>query len=83
MTMIEPFLFAGIGQEFDAKNSVTIMGGASSVRVTDKPVRTFGIGSLGFNMFGDNGFSGSIRIDGFVGSHMKSVSFWAGLRFAT
>jgi outer membrane autotransporter protein len=83
MVRWQPFVFAGVGQEFDAKNSVTMTSGGSSVLIADKPFRTFGIGSLGFNVLGQNGLSGFVKADGLYASHTKSFALWAGLRFAS
>jgi hypothetical protein len=82
MIKFQPFLFAGVGQEFDAKNSVTMISG-SRISMTDKPIRTFGIGSIGANFLGENGLSGFVKVDGLFASHAKSFAFWAGLRFAS
>jgi outer membrane autotransporter protein len=80
-TNFQPFIFAGVGNEFDAKNSVTMASGGSSVSIADKPIRSFGIASVGLNAFGEGGLSGFVKADGLFASHTNSFAFWAGLRF--
>jgi outer membrane autotransporter protein len=81
MTRFQPFVFAGIGNEFDAKNEVTMTSGGNAVSFTDKPIHTFGVASAGLNIFGDSGVSGFVKADGLFASHVKSYALWAGLRF--
>jgi outer membrane autotransporter protein len=78
---VEPFVFAGIGQEFDGQNSVTMISAGTQVEIKDRPFRIFAAGSLGFNVLGNNGFSAYLRADGLVANHGNSVAVWAGLRF--
>jgi hypothetical protein len=78
---VQPFLFAGVGNEFDAKNTVTMTSGGSNVSIADKPIRTFAITSVGVNVFGEGGLSGFVKADGLFASHTNSFAFWAGLRF--
>jgi len=79
MTRVQPFLFAGVGNEFDAKNSVTMASGGSSIAIADKPIHSFGIASAGLNVAGQSGLSGFVKADGLFASHAKSFGFSAGL----
>jgi len=80
-TTIQPFLYAGIGEEFEGDNHMTLSGGGESVTLTDKPVRTFGQGSLGVNIFGNNGWSGFLRLDGFEANHAEGYAARIGIKY--
>jgi hypothetical protein len=77
---VEPFVFAGVGNEFDGQNSVNVSSGGTLLEIKDRPIRVFAAGSVGFNVLGNNGFSAYLRADGLVASHANSVALWAGLR---
>jgi outer membrane autotransporter protein len=79
----QPFLFAGVGHEFDAKDSITMTSGGTSILIADKPIRTFAISSIGLNVFGESGLSGFVKADGMYANHARSFAFWGGLRFTS
>ncbi len=80
-TTIQPFLYAGIGEEFLGDNHMTFASGGESIQFTDKPVRTFGLGSIGVNVFGNNGWSGFIKTDGFLANHSEGYAVRLGLKY--
>src|SRR6185503_17277828 len=46
-TTMQPFILGGIGQEFNGDNKLMLMSGSDTLLLTDKPIQTFGIASIG------------------------------------
>jgi len=80
-TTWQPFIFGGIGDEFNGDNQLTLTSGGNSLVLADNPLGTFGIVSLGLNVFGNNGWSGFIRGDGTFGDNYTSGAIRIGLRY--
>jgi len=84
-TIIQPFVVAGVGHEFWGENSLSISSGAGldqNLTLTDRPLRTYGVGSIGFNVFSDGPWSGFGKVDGLVASQAEGFALRAGIRYA-
>jgi len=79
-TTLQPFILGGVGQEFNGNNKLTLTSGDSLV-LSDKPIKTFGVASLGLNAFSTGGLSGYVRADGMLGSNYTSVAMRLGIRY--
>jgi len=79
-SVLQPFILGGVGEEFKGDNKLTLTNG-DSVLIADKPTRTFGVASLGLNIFGAGGLSGYIRGDGMFGSNYTSYAGRIGIRY--
>jgi outer membrane autotransporter protein len=62
--IIQPFLFAGIGNEFGDVNTVAVSTGDTFLKLEDRPFRAFGVASAGINFFTSGPFSAFVRFDG-------------------
>src|ERR1700674_517679 len=63
-TMLQPFILGGIGEEVNGDDNLMLSSGGNSLVIADKPIRTFGVASVGLNIVGTGGWSGFIRGDG-------------------
>src|SRR5262249_12593171 len=79
-TPLQPSILGGVGKESNGNNKLTVTSGDSLV-LSDKPIKTFGVASLGLNAFSAGGLSGYIRGDGMYGSHYTSLAARVGIRY--
>ena len=61
---------------------MTLSGGGEFVTLSDKPIRTFGLGSVGVNVFGNNGWSAFLKADGFITNHADGYALRLGVRYS-
>ena len=81
-TVFQPFMVFGVNKELAGANTVVITSGATTLRIKDKPVRTFGSSSLGMNIFGQGRMSGFVKVDSFYAIRASGWALQAGLKFA-
>src|SRR6185295_16325063 len=81
-TTLQPFIMGGLGHEFSGDNNLLMTSGGNSLLIADRPVETFGVASLGLNIFGTSGWSGFIRGDGMFGTDYRSGAVRVGIRYA-
>jgi hypothetical protein len=86
-TTIQPFLVAGVGEEFSGENMISLISspGANTgeyLTFENRPLRTFGLGSIGFNFFSDGPWSGFGKVDGLYSSHADGFALRLGIRYA-
>jgi hypothetical protein len=81
-TTLQPFILGGIGQEFNGDDKLILTSGGNSLVMTDKPIKTFAVASLGLNILGTGGWSGFIRGDGLFATDYRSGAIRVGIRYA-
>ena len=77
---LQPFILGGVGREFNSENKLMLTTGASDLVITDKPIQTFEIVSLGFNVLGNAGWSAYLRGDGMLATDYRSAAIRLGVR---
>jgi len=78
--VLQPFILGGIGREFNSENKLSLTTGGSDLSISDKPIQTFEIISLGFNVLGNAGWSAYIRGDGLFATDYRSAAIRIGVR---
>lgn len=76
-----PLVFLGVGHEFEGKNDVTITSGTTAIDLRDKPISTFGIASVGLNVFKQGGMAAFVKGDRLFSNKTNGWQIQAGMRF--
>ena len=77
--IVRPFLFAGIGNEFDGVNTVAVASGDTLLKLEDRPFRVFGIASAGISFFTNGPFAAFVRFDGMRAKEASSGAIRLGV----
>jgi outer membrane autotransporter protein len=76
-TSIQPFIFAGLGDDFAGQDNTTVVSGVTSP-IVNTALGSFGVGSIGLNATGGL-ISGFVKANALYRPHAMSGAIWVGI----